>query len=200
MDHRRPCSAPSRPIRALHRAGSALLLSALAASCASSGGDGAYEGPVGRRAGTVGIANSQGFVGFLDIETDAAVRQTTVSASPSDVWSVLPDVLEALDVPLETFDAMVLAIGNTNFSPRRIEGRRMSRYLDCGTNLGRANADRYRVSMYLMLKLDPEGDATALAIVMEAYARPMDVAGNAVHCTSRGRLEDRIEELVQERL
>jgi hypothetical protein len=149
----------------------------------------------------VGIANLHGFHGFIETEVDASVRRVTAPAGPSQVWGVMPTVLEALDVEIETFDATVMAIGNTNFSPRRLDGRRMSRYLDCGTNFGRPNADRYRVSLYLMVLLEGvDAESTSVTTVLDAYARPMDVAGGAVHCTSEGRLERRIEELVLEHL
>lgn len=186
--------------KAILRRRAVLAVSVLSAACASSGSDG-YEGPVGRRAQTVGLAGTGTTTSLIETEIDASTRRTIAPASLSDVWSIMPTVFEALDIEVETFDATVLAIGNTNFSPRRIDGRRMSYYLDCGNNLGRPNADRYRVSVYLMVMLEAaEAGTTEVITVMDAFARPLDVAGGSVHCRSEGRLERKVEELIAERL
>ena len=42
------------------------------------------------------------------------------------------------------------------------------------------------------------GSMVIVTTSLDAYARPRDVAGNAVHCVSRGALERRLAELITE--
>lgn len=200
MQRRRRRAVVKGSIRGLVHSTGVLACTVLAASCASSGGDG-YDGPDPRRTQTVGLAGTGTTTSLIETQSDASTRRTIANATPSEVFSVMRTVFQALDIEVEIYDARARAIGNTNFSPRRIDGRRMSYYLDCGTNLGRPNADRYRVSMYLMVNLESaDTGTTEVVTVVDAFARPIDVAGGPVHCTSEGRLETRIEELIAERI
>jgi hypothetical protein len=75
----------------------------------------------------------------------------------------------------------------------------MSTYFDCGTGLGGPNADRYEVTIYMMVQLlGPLAQGTMVRTVVDAFAKPRDVSGNAVHCVSKGVLERRVVELMTE--
>ena len=140
--------------------------------------------------------------GTLDLSTEASVRDSILPASRASVWSALPSVFETLEMDTPTVDAASLMIGNARFRPRRrIGGERPSRYFDCGSGPGGDYADRYQVTLYLMVQLrSAPGGGTMVRTTLDASARPRDVAGGSVHCGSKGSLERRIVELILENL
>jgi hypothetical protein len=168
-----------------------LLMTACTAGGVSSG--------AATRTGSLGVGNTLGARGSLEITTEAAVHDTTI-ASPTDaVWAALPTVFATLDIETPTVDARSLTVGNPEHSSARIEGSRMSTYFDCGTGLGGPNADRYEVTIYMMVQLlGPLAQGTMVRTVVDAFAKPRDVSGNAVHCVSKGVLERRVVELMTE--
>ena len=88
--------------------------------------------------------------------------------------------------------------GAQGFRPRRLEGKRLSSWIDCGTGMTAIpKADEYRVTMSLVSRVSPDaGGATRLETVLTASARPSSNAGDPVNCQSNGRLEARVAELV----
>jgi len=137
----------------------------------------------------------------VELRHQADVGETTVPAAVTDVWAVLPAVFEQLEIDLTFVDAGAGALGNEGYRARRVEGERMSRWLDCGRDLIQANADAYDVTLSVMVQLivTPDGLTTVRTIV-DAYARGRGVSGGSIHCVSWGALERRIPELVMDRL
>jgi hypothetical protein len=129
------------------------------------------------------------------------VGQTLVAASLTEIWGVLPAVFEQLDIDVTIVDAGTGVMGNTGYRARRVEGERMSRWLDCGRGLLRANADEYEVTLSVIVQLLPslEG-ATTVRTTVDAYARDRSLSAGSVHCLSWGHLERRVGELVRERV
>jgi hypothetical protein len=117
------------------------------------------------------------------------------------VWAVLPAVFAQLGIETTRVDAGEGVIGNPSYRARRIEGQRMSTYLDCGRSFGRDYADQYTVTLGVLVQLVPTADGrTVVRTVLDAYARDPSQNGPAVHCITWGSLERRIGELVAERL
>jgi hypothetical protein len=112
---------------------------------------------------------------------------------------MMPEVFERLGIEIDMADPRTASLGNSGFRAGRIEGRQLSRYLDCGSGLTGAYADVYEVTASLLVQLfaDPEG-GTVVRSVFDAYARARDVRSSAIHCQSRGDLERRIWGLVEE--
>ena len=138
-------------------------------------------------------------LGAIRLASDASVEENRVPASPADVWVALSPAFETLQIEAAAVDATAMMMGNPDFTPRLIEGRRLSTYLDCGVGPAGANADQYLVTLQWMVWLDPAPEGgTLVTTSLDAYARPRDVAGNAVHCVSRGALERRLAELITE--
>lgn len=121
-----------------------------------------------------------------------------VPAAIDSVWMTLPIVYEQLGVPATLVDRARHRIGNTRFSQRRIEGNRLSSYIECGYGVTSANnADTYLVTMSITTNISAvEGGGTAVQTLIDASAKPLEVSGNAVRCASKGTLEKRILELV----
>lgn len=136
----------------------------------------------------------------VELTNESQVRAVVLDAAAADVWAVLPDAFRTLEIEAPFQNTASFQFGNPEFTPRRIEGRRLSRYLSCGTVAAGARADRYEVTMRFIVDLDGSADGTRLETLLDAYARPRDVSGNAVRCTSQGSLEQRLVDLVLERL
>lgn len=137
----------------------------------------------------------------LEMHTEAGVGQRTFGARPARIWAVLPSVFEALEIPV-TFSEPRLRMGNSGYLARRVEGRRMSTYLDCGTSLASGVlADSYDITLQVLVGLRPVSETdTDVVAVVDALGRPRTTSGNPVHCNSKQVLEKRITELVAERL
>ncbi len=168
-----------------------VLLCSLTSACAS----GPRASPPTQPAPLGGLAS----LGAIDVSSDATVVENTVPAAPEEVWLALPLVFEALEIEPVVVDTEALVMGNPEFTPRAIEGRRLSTYMDCGRGLAGPNADRYLVTVQWMVWLEGgPGGSTVVTTLLDAYARPRDTGGTAVHCVSRGALERRLAELITE--
>ena len=139
-----------------------------------------------------------------DIEVqpfDVSWRQTSVLGAPlSAAWQVLAEVYDDLGIPVTESDPVAHQLGNAGYRARRIEGRRLSRYLECGFRIGIPNADVFDVTLMVVTRLTPVADSTRVFTTVDATGKPRGEAGSRVHCGSRGSLELRIVELLAERL
>ena len=135
------------------------------------------------------------------IHTEAAVGQGTLPYSPEAVWGTMTAVFEQLDIPVDHAVSAQMEIGNLNHHPRRIEGKRMANYIDCGTNFNGALANTHDITLSIMVRVTPTDDGgSTITTVMDAFGDPSAVSGNTIHCESQGTLEERIPEIVAERL
>jgi hypothetical protein len=136
----------------------------------------------------------------IDLRHQAGVGETTVPAGVAAVWGILPAIFEQLEIDVTHVDASAGEMGNPGYRARRVGGERMSRWLDCGRSLVRANADEYEVRLAVVVQLLGAENGTRVRTTVDAYARDRSVSGGSVHCLSWGHLERRIGELVMERL
>jgi len=136
----------------------------------------------------------------VDVLSSVELSRHVVARPVDSVWVVLPAVYEQLEVEPTLLDSGNYRIGNTRFVTRRIEGNRLSRYLRCGSSVGNSSlADSYRVTMSVLTRVRRDQDGqTLLQSEVTGSAVPRTVSGNAVVCTSTGRLEQRIAELAAE--
>lgn len=174
----------------------ATALTLAAAACASNTGSGTDEGPTPSRQ-VLRVGNAAA----IEMYTEAGRGESVVMAPSEEVWEVLPDVFEQLEIPITRRDARVPELGNLGYQARRVEGRRMGNYIDCGTNLSGQLANLYEIQLSVVTKLSdgPEG-TTVVATTVDAYGEPRSTSGNQVHCQSREVLERRVAELVAEKL
>jgi hypothetical protein len=178
------------------RLGTVLLALAATGACASSGSDAAPPAP--ETVKPVRISGSRGGIGSTEIRNEPRVVARTVAAPVDSVWRVLPHVYEVLGISEAGIDPEQKVFGNPGFRPRRIEGQRLSGYIECGTGVTAVpKADEYEVAMSVLTRLSP-GDAggTVIATTVEATGKPRSVSGNPVYCQSKGTLEARVAELV----
>ena len=174
------------------------LVCTLTNGCAA-GGAGISQ--MGRPTERVSVTDASGFTESFELTPSVSARNSVVPARPTEVWLVLPSVFEMLQIETSVVDPGSLVIGNPRSRPRRIERKRLSTYLDCGSGIIGPRADSYQVTLQWMVQLEsaPNG-STVVTTSMDAYARPRDVSGNDIHCVSKGTLERRIVELITEGL
>jgi len=126
-----------------------------------------------------------------------AVRRT-IGAPVDQVWRTLPGVYDALGIVGAGADEEAKVFGIVDFRPRRLDGRALSTYVNCGMGITAIpKADEYDVTMSVLTHVKPgaEGE-TVLATSVLASAKPRIESGNAVYCDSQGALEARIAALV----
>jgi hypothetical protein len=137
----------------------------------------------------------------VDLRHESTVGERTVAASVSQVWGVLPGIFEQLEIETTTVDPSQGLMGNAGYRARRVEGRRLSDYLDCGRAFGREYADQYAVTLTVLVQLVTAPDGrTVVRTIMDGYARDPSTSGSSVHCITWGSLERRIGDLVAERV
>ena len=137
----------------------------------------------------------------IDLRRQSTVAERAVGGSLSEVWAILPAVFAQLEIATTRVNSEEGVMGNPSFRARRVEGQRMSTYLDCGRSFGRDYADHYAVTLAVLVQLVPSPDGTTLVrTVLDAYAHDPSRSGGAVHCIAWGSLERRIGELVVEKL
>lgn len=137
----------------------------------------------------------------VDLRNESSVGQRMVTGTLVEVWAVLPAVFAQLGIETTRVDSGEAVIGNPGYRARRIEGQRMSRYLDCGRSFGRDYADQYAVTLGVLVQLAPAADGgTIVRTVVDAYARDPSQNGSPVHCITWGSLERRVGDLVAEKL
>ncbi len=138
----------------------------------------------------------------VDVHNTVDPSSHIIGTSVDSVWRVLRSVYQDLDVAPNVIDRRGYQIGNTRFDPRSIGGQRLSRFLRCGYSVSTSNnADSYRVTMSLVTRVRVDVQRqTVLQTEITASAKPRMVSGNAIACTTTGRLERRIAEMVAEKL
>jgi len=137
----------------------------------------------------------------VDLRHQSTVGERAVTASVSQVWGVLPGIFEQLEIETTTVDPSQGLMGNAGYTARRVEGRRLSDYLDCGRSFGREYADQYAVTLTVLVQLVTAADGrTVVRTIMDGYARDPSTSSSSVHCITWGSLERRIGDLVVERV
>jgi hypothetical protein len=172
-----------------------MLLCAALVGCAS-GGRRSTEPQLEQ---TTRVQTGEGTVELRTTRSDPT-NEFLVAGTPDGLWKALPVVYAQLEVPVTMRVPAERAIGNRAFRVRRkLGGTLLSRYLECGNRMGVSNADSYEVTVRLETRvLAAAGDSARLVTVVEGTARPTDVSGNPVSCTTTGQLEMRILDLVRE--
>lgn len=147
----------------------------------------------------VDVSTGAGTLGHTELHTEPGMAVHTLQVAPDSVWRVLPRVYEMLEVP----EAGIAPDGTRmygarNIRPRRIDGNRLSTYIDCGMGItATPKADEYQVTLTLITQLDPAEDgATRVETRLEATARPRATSGAPASCRSLGRLETRVADLL----
>lgn len=168
--------------------------------CASSGSSDEI-GRSGTGLTSVAVGQLSSSQPTVDVRNEASVSEGAVEAPLRSVWNVMPTVFGRLQIETNYIDPSTGTIGNGNFRPRRLGGRSMSTFLDCGSGLTGPYADAYAVRMSLLVQLSPApGGGTTVRTAIDAYAEDRAVSARPIHCISRGTLERQIRSMIDELL
>jgi hypothetical protein len=140
---------------------------------------------------------------LVEIETTGGARRVVtheVGLPLQPVWRAMVPAFEEVGLRgAGVMDADRRVFGYPSaVMPRRLADNRLSTYLDCGQGPAGNYADIYRVTGTVIAAVRPaaEPDRTLVEVAVEAVARPREVSGQTVRCSSNGRLERRIAQSV----
>ncbi len=135
-------------------------------------------------------------------DPEASVASVEVPMSADGVWEILPEIYGELNIDPGSVDPHERLFGNRVVHARRqLGGVRLSRYVDCGAQLGIANADVHEVTLSVMSQVMPDsGSFSRIRTQVDAYAHADGESGPAVHCSSKGELEQRISRMIVDRV
>jgi len=175
----------------------AALAAALGTACSS--GTGAAP-PTVTTTATTRTLDAPGAKIDLSTNEEHNVIQSSILSPVDTVWKVLPGVFLELDVEPNTVDPTTHVIANTQFTVRRsLGGVKLSRYVDCGTNITGAAADQMQVTMSLTVQaLGDSGNVTTLRTQVEAHGVAEGTSGVQVTCATTGALEARVARMVND--
>jgi hypothetical protein len=142
-------------------------------------------------------------VGGATVETYNPEKpyEEAVEARERDVWPHLRPVFEQLGVEVTEVKRTQWIMGNPRFSPARLDGDRLSTFLECGRDHAGPYADQHQVRLTLMVQLlrTPAG-GTNVNVLLTGSAQPRNYAANPILCESNGTLEARLVALIRQRL
>lgn len=123
---------------------------------------------------------------------DDQTQRADLALNFETAWTRLPQVLEEIGLSVGTIDESVGYVGQSGERVSRIDGKRMSTYLDCGMGVtAEPYANLYEVTLSYEVLIDKQEVGSSLNAEMriEATARPRDVRGNPLSCRSKRTLE-----------
>ena len=135
----------------------------------------------------------------LDLRTNPTISRhvVTVAGTASEVWTRLVAAYDSLGIPATTSVPPQGLLGNEGFKVRRkLKDAPLTRYLDCGSTQGGPSAETYEITLAVKTQLVPANGAITATTMVNATGRPVSISSNDVRCSSTGRLEARIGELI----
>jgi hypothetical protein len=172
----------------------AVVLSCIALVACSSTGTSVSGSPTPE---TIRVSGQGG--GAITLTSNADASVANISLPMARVWSVLPVAYDSLGLTVAAADASTHILGNGGVKIRRqLGGVPLSRYIDCGAAQIGASADSYDVYLTVRTQVRPNGtDASSVSTMVEAMAKPVAFNQDYSSCSSTGRLEARLAEVIQ---
>jgi hypothetical protein len=121
-----------------------------------------------------------------------------IPGAVDEVWKAVFFAYDSLGIPLNVYDVKRHLIGNQAMSVRqRLNGSRLSRFIDCGMTQIGPNADAYDVVLghVTYVGVTAKGD-TFISTRTAAGARPATYAQNYSRCFPTGELDKRFIAIV----
>lgn len=134
---------------------------------------------------------------------DTIGPQSTIAGSKGKVFMAAALVLNNFGIETDVADSVGGMIGSIGMVKSRRLGRTpLSVYLSCGSSMTGLRADYYRITMPLLLILDPQGaDSTRLRIALVASAQdPTGTSNQPVLCGSTGALESQLRTAIEKQI
>lgn len=146
--------------------------------------------------GASGLAGST--ISYRLDNSDGGVT-SLVWAGPEDVWKTVLVTYHDLDLQVTSLNSERHQLSSSVArAPRRLGGKPLREYLDCGNGIAGPRVESYDVAYALVTTVAPaQGDSTAVHSTLVATATSRGGTGAApVDCATTGRLEKRIAQLV----
>ena len=172
------------------------IFSALAlAACASAGS------PVAKPQESIRVSGSSGTSNFK-LADNTTTNVSRVAFPIDKVWRMLPAVYDSLKIPLTTADGAKHMIGNDGMKVRQRLGTvQLSKYIDCGQAQIGPSADTYEVFLSVMTSVRGVSPTeTEIQTTVESAARPITFAQEYSRCSTKGKIETSISDIVAARL
>jgi hypothetical protein len=131
------------------------------------------------------------------LDTIGIVRE--VAAPPQRAWAALVFVYDQLKIPVALRDTARHYLGNLHFTRMRsLAGQPLSRFVECGNDMTGSRADKYRVHLAILSRIDslPDGRSRVRSAAVAGAEDVMGAAKEPIACGSTGALETRILDLV----
>lgn len=163
------------------------LLVAVIACAVSTSAASAQRATVGLRASTERIV------------MDTVGQQIAVPHQVDRVYHATILAFETLKIPVTLADSGQRMVGNLKLvKSNSLAGSSFTRWISCGSSMTGLRAATYRITMPIVVMLDPDGaEKSKLRVALVAQAQDMQGASTEpVMCGSTGALEKRIQETI----
>lgn len=136
----------------------------------------------------------------LRLTNEGLVTIDTLPAPPSSTYRALVRSYQALEIPVTAVMDAEHRLETENVEMNRIDGERMSRFLDCGQGVSGPRADSHVIAIRLLSSVTSTADGgSRLEMEFDGTAWPRLHAGSPIHCSSTRALETRLREEVRRR-
>jgi hypothetical protein len=136
----------------------------------------------------------------IDWHQQRTFEETKLLVNVDKAWAAVPAVFGELGIEPNIVDSKQHVFGNAGATFRRRMGKaHMSRYFDCGSTTGIANADQYDLRVRVITQIIPaEAGLSAVRTQAEATGHATATSGQEVRCGTTGALEDQIAHMISD--
>lgn len=130
----------------------------------------------------------------MDLTEDAFWVGAPVPGSREWTFGRLERVYRELGIPVNLQNIDDASIGNRGYQPRRIDGDRLSAFLDCGYGVtAEPYAEVYDVTLAVQSRVESRGpEESYVETVVVAWVQARSTRGDPIRCTTKQELEKRI--------
>jgi hypothetical protein len=166
----------------------------LLTACASASSPPAGAGDPGS------ISGSDVGSGMIRLGTDSRATSISISATPEQVWAVLPGIYQELGIQAEMRDDALRTLGTRGFTGSRIGGKRAGDFVRCASQgTGPSSGGMMRTRLTIITRVTSASGGKA-EIVTEVGGTATPVEGTSTGptaCASTGELEQRIRTMAE---
>ncbi len=130
----------------------------------------------------------------MDFTEEAFWVGAPVPGDPARNFGRLEAVYQEMGIPVNLENIGEASIGNRGFQTKRLDGNRLSAFLDCGYGVtAEPYADVYDVTLAIQSRVEPgESGGSWVETVVVAWARARNTRGHPIRCDTKQELEKRI--------
>lgn len=130
--------------------------------------------------------------------------RVTVAAPIDKVWPALVLAYADLGIEPAIADRAAGRYGNANFpAPRRLNGRPLAQFYNCGSGLTGSNIDNGRLTANVVTSLQPGSDAGSTVVttyVTGTLRRNDGTSTDPIVCASTGAIEESLRQGIERRV